>query len=335
MNNQPLISVLMAVYNGEVHLRESIDSVLGQTYANFEFIIINDGSADSTEKIILSYPDERIRYEKNEINSGLIATLNRGLAFTTGKYILRMDADDICFPKRFEKQVQFMEANPEIGICGSCADVIDKTKKMRYDADDVSIRVKMLYQCHMLHPSIIVRKELMDKHNLRYNPQYAHAEDYELFYRIGKLTKLANLQEPLLLYREHEESVSRKNKEIQKANSLKVIKQQFRDIGMDVSESEIDLFKDVMNSRFDFSEVEIYKIETLVQHIIATNHHSKKLHEATLAAILFQKWKDILMNITRFGTSIYRLAMNSRLSKYGTFSTTEKAKLFIKSLLKY
>src|SRR5688572_768328 len=133
MINPPLISVLMPVYNAGPYLKESIESVLAQTYDNFEFLIINDGSTDSSEKEILSYNDVRIHYVKCETNSGLIATLNQGLALATGKYIVRMDADDICRPQRFEKQVRFMENHPEIGICGCCADVIDrKDVKMKY-----------------------------------------------------------------------------------------------------------------------------------------------------------------------------------------------------------
>ena len=109
--SKPLVSVLMAVYNGEKYLLEAIESILNQTYTNFEFLIINDGSTDSTEEIILSYSDQRIRYIKNEQNLKLIASLNKGLDLAKGKYIARMDADDISLPDRLEKQVNFLERN--------------------------------------------------------------------------------------------------------------------------------------------------------------------------------------------------------------------------------
>jgi len=336
MFNQPLVTVLLPAYNAGRHLRESIESVLGQTFRDFEFLIINDGSIDDSEKQILSYSDLRIRYHKNEINIGLIATLNKGIELALGKYIVRMDADDICMPDRIQRQVQFMETHLDVGICGCCADVIDKPNvKMKYDAEDASIRVKMLYQCHMLHPSIIIRKELIDKYRLRYNPEFIHAEDYELFYRIGKFTKLANLTDVLLRYREHEGSVSRIYKQTQKDNSLKVIKQEFKDIGIDITEAEVDLFKDVMNSCFDFSKDELYKVEKLLLKIISSNRHSCILDDTTLVRILSQKWKDMLMNVTRLGWTVFRLGINSPLSIHDRFSVTERMKFFVKSILRY
>ena len=113
------VTVLMPVYNGEMYLREAIDSILHQTFTDFEFLIINDGSTDNSETIILSYDDSRIRYEKNDSNLKLIATLNKGIELAKGKYIVRMDADDISIPDRIEKQVAFLEKNPDVGICGS------------------------------------------------------------------------------------------------------------------------------------------------------------------------------------------------------------------------
>jgi glycosyltransferase involved in cell wall biosynthesis len=317
MNNQPLLTVLMPVYNAEEYLSASIESVLGQTYGHFQFLIINDGSTDGSEKRILSYRDSRIWYKKNEINRGLITTLNEGMEFAVGKYIVRMDADDICKINRFQMQVDFMEKYSEIGICGCCAAVIEKDHlKMKYDSDDESIRIKMLYQCHMLHPSVIIRKKLIDKHHLRYNSEFIHAEDYDLFYRIGKVAKLANLTDELLLYREHEGSVSRIYKQVQKDNSTKVIKHQFKDIGVNITESEITLLMDFMNARFDFDQSELYSIEKLLLRIDAANRHSKRLNERVLRSIFFEKWKDLLMNTTHFGIKVHYLGMNSALSQF-------------------
>lgn len=105
----PKISVVMPAYNAEKYIGKSIDSILNQTYGDFEFIIINDGSKDSTKEIILSYSDNRIVYLENEINSGIVVTLNKGLEYATGEYIARMDADDIAVAERLEKQIEFME----------------------------------------------------------------------------------------------------------------------------------------------------------------------------------------------------------------------------------
>lgn len=115
----PLVSVLMPAYNAEVTVVEAMQSILWQTYPHFEFIIINDGSTDATRERILSVSDARIRYYENEVNQGLVYTLNRGIDLCRGKYIARMDADDISLPTRFEKQVEVMEKSPNIIVCGT------------------------------------------------------------------------------------------------------------------------------------------------------------------------------------------------------------------------
>ena len=117
--NDILVSVIMPVYNGALYLREAIDSILSQTHTNLELIIINDGSNDNSEEIILSYEDNRIRYIINEKNSGICVTLNKGLDIAKGKYIARMDCDDISCPERLQMQIEYMEQNPSIGVLGS------------------------------------------------------------------------------------------------------------------------------------------------------------------------------------------------------------------------
>jgi len=117
--NQPQLTVLMPVYNGGPFLRSAIESILNQDFSDFDFLIIDDGSTDGSHEIAASYADPRIRLESNGRNLGLIATLNRGLDLARGTYVARMDADDIAFPDRLSKQLTFMEAHPEIGLCGT------------------------------------------------------------------------------------------------------------------------------------------------------------------------------------------------------------------------
>ena len=125
----PLVTVLMPVYNGEKYLKEAIESILNQTFKDFEFLIINDGSTDNSVKIIQSFNDLRIRLIHNESNIGLIKTLNKGLKLSNGKYIARMDCDDVSLPKRLSVQINFMEKHPEIGVCGSWVKIIGLEQK--------------------------------------------------------------------------------------------------------------------------------------------------------------------------------------------------------------
>lgn len=212
---QPMVSVLMPVYNGESYLREAIDSILAQTFTDFEFIIINDGSSDGSESIIRSYTDTRIRYVKNEKNLKLIATLNKGLSLCTGKYIARMDADDVAYPQRFERQVAFMEAHPDYGLCGSNIDVNGELKSWVRDGESDFIRFCLLFHNPVCHPTAFIRNEIIRAHQLIYPAEYVHAEEYILWLHILRYSRVANLPEKLLSYRWHPGQVSQVYKDEQ------------------------------------------------------------------------------------------------------------------------
>lgn len=197
-----LISVILPVYNGEKYLKEAIESILNQTYKDFEFIIINDGSKDSSLEIIREYEkkDERIVVVSRE-NKGLIATLNEGMERAKGKYIARMDQDDISLPERFERQIKVMKNN-NIMVCGTYTKVIDEDGKYIKDGivptQDDEI-VKKLLECTnpLFHPTVMFKK--FD--NIFYN-EFAHnCEDYELWLKYTEIGKIENLPEYLLKYR--------------------------------------------------------------------------------------------------------------------------------------
>jgi len=160
----PAISVLMSAYNAEKYISESIESILNQTFNDFEFIIINDGSTDNTEKIIKSYNDKRIKYISQE-NIGVSKSLNRGLKIATGKYIAKLDADDVSYPERLEEQFKFMENNPTYVVCGCYADVIDESGNYIYvynniPSYDEDIRKTMNYKNCFIHSSTFYRREI-------------------------------------------------------------------------------------------------------------------------------------------------------------------------------
>ncbi len=216
-SDKPLVSIVMAAWNEEKHLHEAIDSVLAQTYPYFEFIIINDGSTDQTETIILSYKDERIRYVKNEQNLKLIDSLNKGLALAQGKYIARMDADDICMHNRLEQQVAFMEANPEIGISGAQLEMFGSaTGSMLYPLSHDEIKLQLMITSCFGNNVVMFRKNIMEEHQLFFPKGYLHAEDYKCWTKWIMLTKAANLNEHLVKYRTHNNSVSVQNRLVQR-----------------------------------------------------------------------------------------------------------------------
>lgn len=206
MNNSLSVSVVLPVYNASDKLSIAIESILNQTFKDFELILIDDCSKDNSAEIIQNYVkmDPRIVFIKNEENLKLSKTLNRGIDIAKGKYIVRMDADDFSFPDRLEKQYNYMEANPEIGVSGGSMEIMDydgNTLRNRfYLLNDSEIREKVFFFSPFSHPTIIIRKDVLLKVGL-YNHDFNPAEDYELYFRIGEISKFGNLKDMLIKYR--------------------------------------------------------------------------------------------------------------------------------------
>ncbi len=209
----PKVSVIMSVYNTkEQWLRTAIESILSQTFKDFEFIIINDGSTNNAENVILSYNDTRIKYIKQE-NQGLANAINNGLEIAKGEYIARMDSDDISLPERFEKQVRFLDDNLNISILGTAFEQFPERKVTKHPKNPNFL--DLLSDCCIAHPSVMMRKSDLEKYNLSYSPDY-DCEDYELWSRAILVLKFANLEEVLLKYRWHKYNASKPTENFQR-----------------------------------------------------------------------------------------------------------------------
>lgn len=236
--NTPTISVIMPVYNGEQYLKEAVDSILHQTFKDFEFIIVNDGSTDKTEEIILSYSDKRIRYIQNKQNLKIAKTLNKEIELAKGKYIARMDADDISLPERFEKQIQFMRDNPNIDVCGTWLQTFgDIDDTWRHPLIHDEIKMYMLTASALMHPTVLGKRQFFVA--LKYNESMPPAEDYDLWVRGVDEYQYANISEVLLYYRIHDSTTDQKYKN-QKANECR--KRMLAKFGCCLTDKEFDCF---------------------------------------------------------------------------------------------
>ena len=240
MTQTHLISVLMPVYNTkEEYLRASIESILNQTFKNFEFIIVNDGSTNNVEEVILSYKDDRIKYFKQE-NQGIVRALNNAWSKASGKYIARMDSDDIAYPERFAKQIKFLEENPEYSLIGSWAKIIPSKNIIKLP-QDIKI-MDLLADCMFVHPSIMFNKADFEKFNIRYESGFDYVEDYCFYARAIKCLKMTNLQEVLLDYRVYPENSSSKNRNVRIKSSFKV-----QDIILETLSNDKNLQEKILN----------------------------------------------------------------------------------------
>jgi glycosyltransferase involved in cell wall biosynthesis len=215
----PAVSVIMSAYNEESYLAKAIDSILNQTFEDFEFIIINDGSTDGSGSIIQKYErqDSRIRglYQKNQ---GLIAALNSSIQVARGKYLARMDADDISLPTRLEKQFVYLEANPGVGVLGTWAKVVDYNGALksiwRTPISSELIKWTLLFRTSLIHASVMMRPEVIESAGF-YRPEALHVEDYDLWVRLGNATRFANIPEVLYVIYSRPTSICSMHKTLQ------------------------------------------------------------------------------------------------------------------------
>jgi glycosyltransferase involved in cell wall biosynthesis len=203
----PKVTVLMAVHNGERYLRESVESILAQTFDDFEFLIVNDGSTDRTRELIRSYDDTRLRLVDNEQNLGQTRSLNRGLRLATGEFIARQDADDVSEPQRLAKQVAFLESDPNLALLGTWYKEIGANGAVMGERElpcfNTDIRWCLLFFCPFVHSSVMFRKSMVLDHIGFYNEAFTYSQDYELWHRIARWFPVANLPEHLMRLRTH------------------------------------------------------------------------------------------------------------------------------------
>lgn len=293
MPNHPRVSVFMPVYNAGSYLHESIESILNQSFTDFEFVILNDGSKDESESIILSYPDPRIRYIKNPQNLGLIASLNIGLETCLGDYIVRMDQDDISLPNRIEQQVKFMDENPEYGLTGSWfEDFGDNipSQIVRYNSDDTHIRIRHLYQTHISHPTAIMRTAVIREHHIRFDPEFVHGEDYNCWVTFSRYSKLSNLPEVLVRKRDHASNITNKYAQTMHNTCTMVKRRQFDWIGAPISAEEADLYTRFADPEWNFTVEEMKKLLVLLNNLVKANDKSKFIDPEQLRIYLAEKW---------------------------------------------
>ncbi len=201
---KPIVSVVMSVYNGEKYLHEAIESILNQTFKDFEFIIINDGSTDNSAEIIKSFKDSRIVLIQQE-NRGLASALNKGIEVAKGKYIARMDADDICMPERLRLQVDYMESHGKCVLLSGAVEYIDEDGKSLYmrrlPTEDYEIKKGLPLSCLIIHPASFFRKEDFLKTNGYIEEVIQHIEDILLWNEFANLGNFSNIETTILKYR--------------------------------------------------------------------------------------------------------------------------------------
>nr|WP_232470359.1 glycosyltransferase [Methylococcus sp. BF19-07] len=249
----PRITVLLPVYNGEIYLREALESILIQTYADFSLLAIDDGSTDSSLEILRSIKDPRISVKVNPTNKGLIRTLNEGLDLIQSEYIARMDADDIATPYRLEEQLAFMDAHPDVGLCGGYYERFTDTESIvvRPPTTHEDISYALIFDNVMAHNTVMFRRSVLEHYRLRYDPAFAHAEDYELWVRFARYSRLANLPRVLVRYRFHPANTSSRFRQEQQIAAAKIRHIHRTHLGLEPQAADAVLHRQLFDMRFE------------------------------------------------------------------------------------
>lgn len=276
-----MVSIITSVYNCEDYIESMIKSIINQTYSEWEMIIIEDDSIDQTLKVLHKFQDMRIKVIHNTENCGLTVNLNRAIEMAKGEYILRIDGDDIAYPDRVEKQVNYMEQHQDIALAGCWMRTFGASKTIcQSSVDDARLRIKLLFNACMYHPTFIVRKTVIDQHHIRYNERLRYAQDYDFEYSVSKVAKLGNLPEILMHYRVHENQItqSKYKQQLECANMTR--KKILNDLQVDISDTDLEIW-----SSFCLDEIkepkEYKKAEEIIEKILKANERLT-LYDSTL-----------------------------------------------------
>lgn len=330
----PKVTVLLPVYNGASFLKESIGSILNQSYKDFELLVIDDASTDASPEILDSFRDSRIRIIRNTENSGLIGVLNTGMKLCQSEFLVRMDADDISLPGRIETQIRFLTENPQYGLCGTWfEDFGDNipSKIVRYQTSDTDIRIRHLYQTHISHPTAAWRMSIVRKHNLKFNPEYIHGEDYAFWVEFSKYSKLANIPEVLVRKRDHPKSITNQYKQTMDDTCNKVKLGQFERMGLHLKVEDVKLYSRFANPEWSFSRSELEYLENLLIQIVGANETTGIIPAAPFRKYLAEKWFHLCYNNPAAGWKRY---MRSELSAYFNPGLVTKLKFRLRTALK-
>lgn len=308
MSKSPLVSVLIPTKNAQQYCKEAVLSIINQLYHNFEILIIDDHSTDNTVKIIHNLRESNIRLYKNP-GKGIVDALNFGIKLAQGKYLTRMDADDLSFPSRIKHQVSYLERHKDIGVLGTGIKIIgDTVREVKFPTSSAEIKYELLFENVLAHPSIMIRKSNIPANLLRYQRQYQNAEDYALWTQLINITNFANLGEVLLSYRHHSGQVSHAHVKSQDRLREKIQIELLKRIG--VRQYNSLAHRNLRDQRTNLSRSSLVIVYHWILSIVNANNSSKILEPKDLTFRLGQRWFHMVLDSSRL-SDIQKLSLIS------------------------
>lgn len=336
MTRSPRVTVLMPVYNAARFLPAAIRSILQQSYSDFEFLIVDDGCTDDSLAVIAQFDDPRIRLVRNGTNQGLVASLNRGVELARGEYIARMDADDISLPDRLMLQVAFMDENLDVAVCGSWLEAFDGSSKTVWSppVTDQQIKSWLFFESVLYHPTVIMRRRALSEEALRYDPEFPHAEDYELWGRMSTKWRFANIGKVLLQYRLHDESVGRRENERQGLSAGRVRRRLLLWLGMDPTADELQLHDAISVWHIEADDRFLERAHSWLVHLLQANKELNCVSQQEFGKVLAARWYQICFIAAPVGMAAYRRFFRSSLAGYLGVSLRDRLIFALRSFLR-
>ena len=326
----PLVSVVMPVYNAEKYVSRAIESILGQTLEALELVIVNDCSTDDSEERILSFSDDRIRYMKNDRNLGIVDSLNRGIKASNGCYIARMDADDISLPERLEKQVRYLQEHPEVDVCGSWVRTMGACENIwEYPISDEEIKMSLLFGSAFAHPTIVAKRVFFERYP--YGHLYDKAEDYALWATSASSSTFANFPEVLLNYRIHTQQTGKVYKQEQTDNASRIRELLLNQMGIFPNSDEMRLH-DAMSYH---QQVNCMDASRWLEKLIRCNGDLKRFRQEDFINFLATKWWHLCNRNCEGGFKTLKAFFTSSMRQSLHLTWYHYVKFVIKCLIKY
>ncbi|MBA4388122.1 MAG: hypothetical protein C0404_09085 [Verrucomicrobia bacterium] len=322
----PRVSIIMPMHNNRAYVRTAVESMLNQSFGDFEFIIVDDASTDDSASIVRSFADSRIRLVTNSENRGVAASLNIGIDSAKGEYLARMDADDVSMPDRLFRQVAFLDANRGVGICGSwilCFNE-DRSHLFRYPTGADCVKAFLLLGNPLAHPSVCMRRDLLRNSGLRYNEETAAAQDYEFWTRCAAFTEMDNLAVPLLRYRVHSGSVTQSRGSKSDEYATAVVASQLGKLSATFSAEEISFHRRVGHGAGVGTREELDRVEEWLGKLRTLNAGQRIWPQRGLEEALGFVWFRVCQNSTGLGLWAWLRYRSSGLSQFHRLAVHER-----------
>lgn len=335
--NQPRASVVMPVYNSEKHLRAAIDSVLNQTFKNFEFIILDDASTDNSVDIVKSYTDPRIKLVINEKNQGISYSLNRGIELSESEYIIRMDSDDICLPKRFTKQITFMDSHPKVGVCGTWVKTIGAEEGVvwRPSTKPDIVHCTTLFSAVLCHPSTIIRRQFLDQYSLRYCIEVSGFEDWDMWRRGARHFPIVNIPQVLLYYRTREYPPIEKDSDFNAPLYRlyhELDRRNFKDLNLQATEEETLIHRRLGSLKLKTDSDFVVSANQWLHKLYSANQITNIYPQSAFHQVLAHYWLRICNNISSSSIESWTNFCNSPHFDTKSLNKVVKCKILTKCL---